>query len=134
MRRYLIILVLLCVSCDQPNHGEGGGIAITAPGKRVEAFSFEDSYEMAAAFRLDIRRLDRAPFSLRGQSSRPARCSSLMTVAMASVNCSRYFTSIMQVSRGRPHMLMSNQRGRGQEPVTVAGSTRSFVMVSMSVQ
>jgi hypothetical protein len=35
----------------------------------------------------------------------------------------------MQVSSGRPHMLWSNHRGRGHEPVTVAGSTRSFVAV-----
>ena len=38
----------------------------------------------------------------------------------------------MQVSSGRPHMLMSNQRGRGHEPVMVAGRTRSLVTVSMA--
>src|SRR5207247_6223856 len=32
---------------------------------------------------------------------------------------------------GRPHMLTSNQRGRGQEPVTVLGSTRVVVAVNM---
>ena len=36
----------------------------------------------------------------------------------------------MQVSSGRAHMLMSNHRGRGQEPVTVAGSIRSLVTVN----
>ena len=38
--------------------------------------------------------------------------------------------SIMQVSSGFAHMLMSNQRGRGHEPVTVLGSIRSFVTVN----
>jgi hypothetical protein len=37
--------------------------------------------------------------------------------------------SIMQVSSGFAHMLTSNQRGRGHEPVTVAGSMRFFVTV-----
>jgi hypothetical protein len=37
--------------------------------------------------------------------------------------------SIMQVSSGFAHMLVSNQRGLGQEPVTVLGRTRSFVAV-----
>ena len=37
--------------------------------------------------------------------------------------------SIMQVSSGFAHMLTSNQRGRGQEPVTVLGRIRSFVAV-----
>jgi len=36
----------------------------------------------------------------------------------------------MHVSSGLPHMLMSNHRGRGQDPVTVLGSVKSFVMVS----
>ena len=36
----------------------------------------------------------------------------------------------MQVSSGRAHMLVSNHRGRGQDPVTVLGNTRSFVMVN----
>ena len=35
----------------------------------------------------------------------------------------------MHVSSGLPHMLVSNQRGRGHEPVTVAGSIRFFVTV-----
>jgi enterochelin esterase-like enzyme len=35
----------------------------------------------------------------------------------------------MQVSSGLPHMLTSNHRGLGQDPVTVLGSIRSFVMV-----
>src|SRR6185437_4126822 len=38
----------------------------------------------------------------------------------------------MQVSSGRPHMLVSNQRGRGKEPVVVEGRIRSFVAVNMS--
>src|SRR6185437_6384430 len=37
----------------------------------------------------------------------------------------------MQVSRGRPHMLTSNQRGRGKEPVVVLGRIRSLVAVNM---
>ena len=57
--------------------------------------------------------------------SSPARSSSLMTTASASWNFSRNLTSIMQVSSGFAHMLTSNQRGRGHEPVTVAGSMRS---------
>src|SRR5262249_43932886 len=35
----------------------------------------------------------------------------------------------MQVSSGRPHMLASNQRGRGHDPVTVLGRMTSFVTV-----
>ena len=41
--------------------------------------------------------------------------------------------SIMAVSSGRPHMFAVYQRGRGHEPVTVAGSIRSFVAVSIVV-
>src|SRR5215470_9487929 len=37
----------------------------------------------------------------------------------------------MQVSSGRPHRLTSNQRGRGNEPVTVLGRIRSAVAVNM---
>jgi len=37
----------------------------------------------------------------------------------------------MHESMGRPHMLTSNQRGRGHDPVTVAGRIMSFVMVSI---
>src|SRR5260221_2168024 len=37
----------------------------------------------------------------------------------------------MQVSSGRPSMLTSNQRGRGNEPVTVLGRIRSAVTVNM---
>ncbi len=37
--------------------------------------------------------------------------------------------SIMHVSSGFAHMLTSNQRGRGHEPVTVLGRIRSFVTV-----
>src|ERR1700730_11311452 len=37
----------------------------------------------------------------------------------------------MQVSSGRPSMLTSNQRGRGNEPVTVLGRIRSAVAVNM---
>jgi hypothetical protein len=36
----------------------------------------------------------------------------------------------MAVSRGRPQVFMLYQRGRGQEPVTVAGSKTSFVAVN----
>src|ERR1700674_5749895 len=39
--------------------------------------------------------------------------------------------SSMQVSSGRPHMLTSNQRGRGNEPVTVLGRIRLAVAVNM---
>jgi hypothetical protein len=61
--------------------------------------------------------------------SRPARCCSETTTASASSNCSRNFTSIIAVSSGRPHMFIVYQRGRGHYPVTVAGSSRSFVAV-----
>ena len=61
--------------------------------------------------------------------SSPARSWSETTIACASVNCSRYHGSIMAVSSGRPHMFIVYQRGRGHEPVTVAGSIRSFVAV-----
>ena len=37
----------------------------------------------------------------------------------------------MQVSSGVPHMLTSNQRGRGHEPVTVLGSIRLAVAVNI---
>jgi hypothetical protein len=39
----------------------------------------------------------------------------------------------MQVSRGRPQRLTSNQRGRGQEPVIVLGNIKSAVTVNMAV-
>src|SRR5918996_3848759 len=63
--------------------------------------------------------------------SRPARSWSLTITARASWNFSRKRTSIMHVSSGRPHMLTSNQRGRGQEPVTVLGSVRFAVAVNI---
>src|SRR5581483_1927564 len=62
--------------------------------------------------------------------SSPQRSWSETTTACASVNCSRYQGSIMAVSSGRPHMFIVYQRGRGQEPVTVAGSIRSCVAVN----
>src|ERR1700730_2508302 len=37
----------------------------------------------------------------------------------------------MHVSSGRPHILTSNQRGRGNDPVTVLGRIRSAVAVNM---
>src|SRR5882762_9575748 len=37
----------------------------------------------------------------------------------------------MHVSSGRPSMLMSNQRGRGNEPVVVLGRIRSAVAVNI---
>ena len=63
--------------------------------------------------------------------SRPARSWSLITTASASWNFSRKRTSSMQVSSGRPHMLTSNQRGRGNDPVVVLGRIRSAVAVNM---
>ena len=39
--------------------------------------------------------------------------------------------SSMQVSSGRPHMLTSNQRGRGNDPVVVLGRIKSAVAVNM---
>ncbi len=39
----------------------------------------------------------------------------------------------MQVSSGLPHMLSSNQRGRGQEPVIVLGSMRFAVTVNIGL-
>jgi len=35
----------------------------------------------------------------------------------------------MQVSSGLAHMLVSNHRGRGQDPVTVLGRIKSLVTV-----
>src|SRR5436190_1505934 len=61
--------------------------------------------------------------------SNPARAWSETTTAWASVNCSRNHGSIMAVSSGRPQVFMLYQRGRGQEPVMVAGSIKSFVAV-----
>ena len=54
-----------------------------------------------------------------------------MTTAMASWNFSRKRTSSMQVSSGRPHMLTSNQRGRGNDPVVVLGRISPAVAVNM---
>jgi hypothetical protein len=51
-----------------------------------------------------------------------------------SENCSRYHGSIIAVSSGRPHRFTLYHRGRGQEPVTVAGRIKSWVAVNaMSV-
>ena len=58
--------------------------------------------------------------------SSPARSWSLMTTASASWNFSRKRTSIMQVSSGRPHMLTSNQRGRGQRSGDGGGENQIF--------
>src|SRR6267154_4090017 len=55
-----------------------------------------------------------------------------MTTASASWNFSRKRMSSMQVSRGRPHMPTSYQRGRGNDPVVVLGRIRSAVAVNMS--
>jgi hypothetical protein len=38
----------------------------------------------------------------------------------------------MQVSNGRPHILTSNQRGRGQDPVTVVGKSKFAVAVNIA--
>ena len=45
-------------------------------------------------------------------------------------NCSRNHGSIIAVSSGLPHMFSVYQRGRGHDPVTVAGSIKSFVAVN----
>src|SRR3954451_18671393 len=63
--------------------------------------------------------------------SRPARVWSAMTTECASRNCSRKRTSSIAVSSGRPHNPASYQRGRGHDPVTVAGSIRSLVAVNI---
>src|SRR5215467_1259256 len=63
--------------------------------------------------------------------SRPASSWSPMTQLMASTNRSRYRMSAMPVENGRPRRLTSNHDGRGHDPVTVAGSSRSFVAVSI---
>src|SRR5262245_7729307 len=62
--------------------------------------------------------------------SSPARSSSLISTATASWYFSRNRMSSMQVSSGRPHMLTSNQRGLGHDPVTVLGRIRSLVTVN----
>src|SRR3954469_14710975 len=38
----------------------------------------------------------------------------------------------MHVSSGRPHMLTSNQRGRGNDPVVVLGKIKSAVAVNIA--
>src|SRR5215467_414947 len=63
--------------------------------------------------------------------SRPASSWSPMTQLMASTNRSRYRMSAMPVENGRPRRLTSNHDGRGHDPVTVVGSSRSFVAVSI---
>jgi hypothetical protein len=63
--------------------------------------------------------------------SNPARSWSLATTAMASWDFSQKRTSSMQVSKGLPRMLTSNHRGRGQDPVTVLGSMKSWVTVDI---
>src|SRR5260221_11767655 len=54
-----------------------------------------------------------------------------MTTASASWNFSRKRMSSMQVSRGRPHMDTSNQRGLWTDRVTVLARIRSLVAVNM---
>src|SRR3954466_2294947 len=66
--------------------------------------------------------------------SSPARVWSASTTECASRNCSRNRTSSSAVSSGRPHRPWSYQRGRGHEPVTVAGSIRSLVAVNIRVR
>src|SRR5919197_3846757 len=62
--------------------------------------------------------------------SSPQRSWSETTIACASANCSRNQGFIIAVSSGRPQRFSVYQRGRGHEPVTVAGSSRSFVAVN----
>src|SRR5215472_6064335 len=63
--------------------------------------------------------------------SRPASSWSPMTQLMASTYCSRYLTSAIPDENGRPRRLPSNHDGRGHDPVTVVGSSRSRVAVSI---
>src|ERR1041384_7624946 len=62
--------------------------------------------------------------------SSPQRSWSETTIACASENCSRNHGFIIAVSSGRPQRFSVYHRGRGHEPVTVAGSSRSFVAVN----
>src|SRR5262245_32846415 len=64
--------------------------------------------------------------------SSPASSWSLITVATASVCCSRKRTSARPVEYGRSRRLPVYQLGRGQDPVTVVGRIRSFVAVNMT--
>src|SRR6478672_1557631 len=61
--------------------------------------------------------------------SSPARCWSSSREERASVYFSRKATSFMHVESGRPASWPSNHFGRGHEPVTVVGRTRSAVAV-----
>src|SRR5262245_65595327 len=64
--------------------------------------------------------------------SSPASSWSLITVATASRCCSRKSTSPSAVEYGRSRRFPVYQVGRGHEPVTVVGSIRSFVAVSIA--
>src|SRR5581483_1056779 len=62
--------------------------------------------------------------------SSPQRSWSETTIACASANCSRNHGFIIAVSSGRPQRFSVYQRGRGHDPVTVAGSITSLVAVN----
>src|SRR5262245_13792923 len=62
--------------------------------------------------------------------SSPASSWSESTELIASTNCSRYATSAIPLAKGRAKRFPVYHDGRGQEPVTVVGRTRSLVAVS----
>src|SRR4051794_39334995 len=64
--------------------------------------------------------------------SRPACSCSASTVATASMYCSRNRVSAMADENGLPLRFSVYQVGRGHEPVTVVGRSRSFVAVSIA--
>src|SRR6516164_3390543 len=62
--------------------------------------------------------------------SSPASSWSESTELIASTNCSRYATSAIPDENGRSNRFPVNHVGRGHDPVTVVGRTRSLVAVS----
>src|SRR5438105_11489337 len=63
--------------------------------------------------------------------SSPACSWSPSTAETASTNCSRKWVSAMPVENGWPCRLFVYHVGRGHDPVTVVGSSRSFVAVNI---
>src|SRR3982751_5181633 len=63
--------------------------------------------------------------------SRPAASCALMTAATASMYCSRNKDSPSAALNDRPLKLMSNQSGRGYEPVIAVGRIKSLVVFSI---
>src|SRR3954454_350840 len=65
--------------------------------------------------------------------SRPAASCALMTAATASRYCSRNKDSPSAALNDRPLKLMSNQSGRGYDPVIAVGSIKLLVVFSIAL-